>query len=402
MGIASLHAPLRSNSLFTGTFFFTRIFFHFGLLCATMTSHGRSTQSIDGSWGPAISVLITYPMHLFWGFKCITSVRRRMRKRQAEARRQREAQKVAEKEGFSYFISGAGQLLNGLPAPDTSSALNTPATTPGSNSSGERSALLSSAFARVADTSRVPINLFIGRRTIMKPEAPSKSQDTSAASISSVPAKLAKTVSPDQKLHPPFCQPLTAPVPPHGATEADREPFLAIRSPAEAQDRARRLVADAVRKAWSTAPESWRRQFEAEMGEDAIPSRARAFATNRRATDAGTNLDTLTSGDNSRLHRGKTAARRAFFRALRRAVHGRRADDEDEVGRQGITGAKDRRILEAILKLSGLPLPPDLVGQEYNVREYPVERDIAGGRRKRIIGQIRRRMEVARREVVVV
>lgn len=413
MGIASLHAPLRSNALFTGTFFLTRVFFHFGLLCATVTPHGRSTPTIDGSWGPAISVLATYPMHIWWGYKCIMSVQRRMRKRKAEARRQREAQKIADKEGVSYFFSGAGQLLNGLPAPDTSSALNTPATTPGASPTGERQALFSSALQRVAGTSRAPINLFIGRRIAKEPRSASGVADVKSTFTLSTttpgmrgaggkPAQIRATQMASR-------QPFTAPVPPQGATDADREPFLAIRSPAEAQDRARRLVADAIRKAWSSAPEAWRRQFEAEMGDEAIPSRARAAMTGRRrsgdstATSASeTDSESLSAEEKSRMQRGKAAARRAFFRALRRAIHGRLPGDDEEVASQGITGAKDRRILEAILKLSGLPLPPDLVGQDYAVREFPVERDVAGGRRKRIVGQIRRRMEVARREIVVV
>ncbi len=56
----------------------------------------------------------------------------------------------------------------------------------------------------------------------------------------------------------------TAPVAPDGARPNDIAPFLAIRSPAETSDRARRLVADAVRKVWINAPASWRRQFEEE------------------------------------------------------------------------------------------------------------------------------------------
>ncbi|CAD6944248.1 unnamed protein product [Tilletia controversa] len=50
-----------------------------------------------------------------------------------------------------------------------------------------------------------------------------------------------------------------------GPDARDKTPFLAIRSQAETTDRARRLVADAVRKAWAQrAPESWKREWDEE------------------------------------------------------------------------------------------------------------------------------------------
>ncbi|PWN98749.1 hypothetical protein FA09DRAFT_290759, partial [Tilletiopsis washingtonensis] len=77
MGVASIWPALRSNNAFTSTFFLTRIFFHGALLCATITPHGRATKGIDGSWGVALSVLATYPMHIWWSVKLVASVRRR-------------------------------------------------------------------------------------------------------------------------------------------------------------------------------------------------------------------------------------------------------------------------------------------------------------------------------------
>ncbi len=122
MGVASIYPPLRSNMAFTSTFFATRVFLHLALLICSVSEHGRNAPGINGSWGPAISLVATYPMHLWWGYKCICSVRRRMHKRKLEA-----AQVAKEK---SSLASAAGQLFNGMPAPDISSAVNTPATTP--------------------------------------------------------------------------------------------------------------------------------------------------------------------------------------------------------------------------------------------------------------------------------
>ena len=46
-------------------------------------------------------------------------------------------------------------------------------------------------------------------------------------------------------------------------------------------------------------------------------------------------------------------------------------------------------------------LDPILHGQKYVVSEYPVDREASGSRRQRIVGQMRRRFEVARRDMVV-
>ena len=46
-------------------------------------------------------------------------------------------------------------------------------------------------------------------------------------------------------------------------------------------------------------------------------------------------------------------------------------------------------------------LDPILNGQKYVVSEYPVDREASGTRRQRLVGQMRRRFEVARRDMVV-
>ncbi|UZJ52307.1 hypothetical protein CBS101457_001627 [Exobasidium rhododendri] len=410
MGIASLHPPFRSNSLFTGTFFLTRVFFHFGLLVAACTQHGRSTPGIDGSWGPCISVIATYPMHLWWGYKCVMSIRRRMHKRKQEGRKQREAQFPSissEETSASYFANSAAQLFNGFPDPNIASALNTPATTPRSSpllSATTDKNAISAAFQRAAAFAEEPINLVLGRS-----RKSSALSETSTEEKQGLPSLTATT---DRQFFSNAVRPLEA-------GPDDREPFLAIRSPAEGRDRARRLVADAIRKAWASAPESWRQQFEAEMEAQNLNTRtlARRSSGDSNSTSGEEEEFDLDEGmitvEKSRTQRGKDAARRAFFRAIHRAINGK----EDEVldvkvigegqnsvqmiDRENKESAKnERRIFQTILKLSGLNLPPDLIGQDYIVREFPVERG-EDGRGKRIVGQIRRRMEINRRDVVV-
>jgi hypothetical protein len=406
MGIASLHPPFRSNWLFTGTFFLTRVFFHFGLLVAACTRHGRSTPGIDGSWGPAISVIATYPMHLWWGYKCVMSIRRRMHKRRQELRKQKEAlysDMASDGITASYFANAAAQLFNGFPDPNIASALNTPATTPRSSPllSATTDKKSISAFQRAAALAEEPIKLVLGRSR--------GSSESSEASMVDKQRNSSTTIPSDRQFFSNAVRPLEA-------SPDDREPFLAIRSPAEARDRARRLVADAIRKAWASAPESWRQQFEAEMEAQDLNTRSlnRKSSGDSSATSGEeTDLDGTTTVQKSRTQRGKDAARRAFFRAIRRAINGKE-DDALEVevvgeGQESVqlidaenkeSAKNDRRLLQTILKLSGLNLPPDLIGQEYIVREFPVERG-EDGRGKRIVGQIRRRMEVNRRDVVV-
>jgi len=191
------------------------------------------------------------------------------------------------------FAVAAGQFLNGMQAPDTSSALNTPATTPGAVPvvSNFASTNPVHAFARAASSaSSKPMNLVLGR------------QDRSAKNPS-------KARAANQRV------PFTAPIAPNGAESATKEPFLAIRSPAETGDRARRLIADTVRSAWYRAPESWRRQFEAEaMIKD-------KKILNRSSGDSSTS-DEGEEEEERPLDR-KARARRAVIKAVRRAINGR-------------------------------------------------------------------------------
>lgn len=429
MGIASLHPPLRSNSLFTATFFLTRVFFHFGLLIATCTEHGRSTARIDGSWGPAISVLVTYPMHLWWGYKCILSTRRRMQKRKAERRKEREALLASIKEGgLAAYFDAAGRMLNGMPDPQISSALNTPATTPGSSPLlAPKDKRTNSPFQRAAAVAGNPMKLVMGGGRKRK------DSDVSEKSFSlNGDDVLPANSSSAQR------QPFTSLVRPEGALPQDREPFLAIRSQAETRDKARRLVADVIRKVWASAPENWRKQFEAEVmsafdttapkmpvgrssddnssGEEEVSGEASLLEAS--STVASGSTTPLPRDDRSRTQKGKDAARRALVRAVRRAINGKETREQATAEAAAATASElevdqnvqdavkedqrnERRLLRSILSLGGIELPPDMVGQEYNVREFPVERDASSSRHQRFLGQLRRRMEVANREVVV-
>ncbi|CEH12698.1 TRAM/LAG1/CLN8 homology domain [Ceraceosorus bombacis] len=471
MGLASLVPQTRSNNAFTITFFITRVFFHFGLLCASVTAHGRATPGIDGSWGVANSIIATYPMHLWWGYKCIMSVRRRMKRRAAEKKERapmlneagRRLSAARKEEGY---FSGFGQLMNGLAPPDTSSALNTPAATPGSVTPPARA---ESPFGYTA-----PVALHAAGIGVRRASTASSSSEVSALSAPSTRRSIDGEASsssldvrpsphsfrrhsmqgPPSALHENKSKQrlFTAPVPPIDAGPGAREPFLAIRSPAEAKDRARRLVADAVRKVWISAPNTWRAQFEAEAEAGArLRAAAAAAAATAKSNDEGagrraslgasedstsaeeTDADAGVSGrededamEQTRAQRARAAARRAIIRAVRRAINGKDADGLDEARLAGVSAgvledpsvdldsvdgaarsrqqslmedATSRTInaldLQQLLKFVP-PLPPDMTGKSFDVRPLEVEQ-VEGQRRKRWVNQLRRRMEVQRR-----
>ncbi|CBQ72874.1 conserved hypothetical protein [Sporisorium reilianum SRZ2] len=419
MGVASIYPPLRSNMAFTVTFFGTRVFFHAALLMASVTQHGRNAPGINGSMGPAISLLATYPMHLWWGYKCICSIRRRMYKRKLEA-----AQVAKEK---ASLVSAAGQLFNGMAAPDTSSAVNTPAVTPGAGATPATANFgatgpVHAAFARAASAARPPVNLLLPKRR--------RGQRADADASIGHPL-LTRTLNPKYiNSNSVF----TAPVAPEGAGPDDTEPFLAIRSPAESSDRARRLVADAVRKVWINAPASWRRQFEEKAGVRpkglGAAGRMPSYTTDESSEEyEEADSDTLSSSaaqtgmSESRARRylqaQRSRIRRAVLRAVRAAINGRDADGVKAVTSHNDTvittfadGAVaaagdvrptgiDRTLLSLDFSSLVKYLPQDFFGQDYEIREFPVEQVGQGGRHRRIVGQIRRRMEVARRDFVV-
>lgn len=246
------------------------------------------------------------------------------------------------------------------------------------------------------------------------------------------------TSTPRDPRHSPSIRPFTAPVRPDGATDQSKEPFLAIRSAAEGTDRARRLVADAVRKMWFGAPESWRRQFEEEArlmelrqqhpGGNQIPS------DEDKADDVdeivGDDLDASTRNDQmvetsatTRGERARAALRRGVLRAVKRAIDGDGSvgandvsvsDDEvtplslDHTHEQqeaaSANSAATQRLAESLLNLSRrtFTLPPDLTGDEYEVRPLDVEKRQGNGERtKRFVAKLRRKMEVRNRDVVV-
>ncbi|GAC94029.1 hypothetical protein PHSY_001598 [Pseudozyma hubeiensis SY62] len=419
MGVASIYPPLRSNMAFTITFFATRVFYHFALLVACLTQHGRGAPGINGSWGPAISLLVTYPMHLWWGYKCICSVRRRMHKRKLEA-----AQVAKEK---ASLASAAGQLFNGMAAPDTSSAVNTPAVTPGAGATPATANFgatgpVHAAFARAASAARPPVNLLLPSRR----KSRHRDEQTPAAH-----PLLSRTLNPKYINS---SSVFTAPVAPDGAGPDDVEPFLAIRSPAESKDRARRLVADAVRKVWINAPASWRRQFEEEAGVRprglGATGRVPSFTTDESSeeyeefdSDSAATSALAPNMSESRARRylqaQRSRIRRAVLRAVRTAINGRDADGVKAVSSHhgnvittfadGAVAAAgdvrptgiDRTLLSLDFSSLVKYLPPDFLGQTNEIREFPVEHVAQGGRPRRIVGQIRRRMEVARSDFVV-
>ncbi|KAK0529142.1 hypothetical protein OC835_004425 [Tilletia horrida] len=309
MGAGCLYPPLRSNWGFTLSFFATRIFLHFGLLIATFTESGRNAPGLNGSWGPFASVAITYPMHLFWGYKCILSVRKRMRKRALSKKTSLEQGLAAAKDAQGFDASmatekaianpseilqkrrrpslaqhmriqlpalavNAGRFFNGFAPPDVASALNTPAVTPTGGAipvyanfgAAAPVVALSKAARAAAD------RLGRGRKRSASSLAGSASEpETDAESVgSSTALERRPSLQSNPKRHStggsttPFGTSAVIPLD-AGPDAFDKTPFLAIRSQAETTNRARRLVADAVRKAWAQrAPESWKREWEEE------------------------------------------------------------------------------------------------------------------------------------------
>ena len=431
MGMASMFPKLRSNIGFTVTFLITRVFFHAAIIYALATDRGLNAPFIEGSYMPVSMVSLPFPMHLWWGYKALRSMQRRAAKRKLQKRMRIESD--------NSFAVAAGQFFNGVPAPDITSALNTPATTPGSAGSsgvthaqtnfgatGPVNGAFQKAIEMAGKTTR-PMRLFIGKR-----DKSSKSNSRN----SSGPATGATTPMGIEILQNPF----TAPIAPEGAGDSAKEPFLAIRSPAETSDRARRLIADAVRKAWNNAPEAWRKQVEKEArmrspgasippripltrggssyvlggsSEDSDPTSSSEEDEDRLAFDDAASevisspkmpLSPQQAAAKEEHERDRrAAARRAVIKAVRRAINGR---DSDGMPRSAkAEGKRIRRVLNANLPVDFgallRKLPPDFWSQDYQVREFPVETDESDSRRKRLVGQIRRRMQIARRDVMV-
>ncbi|CAO1615727.1 unnamed protein product [Sympodiomycopsis kandeliae] len=481
MGIASIHPPLRSNNAFTSTFLTTRIGLHSALLFASSTKHGRSAPGVDGSWGPCICLAATLPMHLWWGYKCILSVRRRMHKRKLAARAERE------KEANSA-LNIAAQAFNGFKSPDASSAVNTPLPTPSPspilgpvNYSASSAAAIQNAFAKAASASRRPVDLVLRKRPkstssdrgtetptngssiipdIQLPSAVTGSIDddgtvssvflsrngssegglsttdnllqvpsrtsTAAASSSASPSQLAAR----DPRHSPSIRPFTAPVRPLGASTNSHEPFLAIRSPAEGTDRARRLVADIVRKMWFGAPENWRKEFEKEAKLMQLHGPQNQSLQLDQDDDDEELIREIEKDDNqtdSKGDRARALLRRGVLRAVTRAINGSDTSlvnesaendgeelilvrPEEEPTELSLDNdqeiAATQKLATSLMALSRrtllVHLPPDLIGrqEEYSVRPLEVEK-VQGNGTKRFIAKLRRKMQVRNRDVVV-
>lgn len=124
-------------------------------------------------------------------------------------------------------------------------------------------------------------------------------------------------------------------------------------------------------------------------------------------------LAITTADERSRGHKARALLRRGVLRAVRRAINGKtdegaladgysQSDDEALARTRSETDrALSQLDLTSVFKLSGLPLPADLVGDPYEVRPLNVEKREGEGRRRRFVGDLRRQMEVRARDVVV-
>lgn len=166
---------------------------------------------------------------------------------------------------------------------------------------------------------------------------------------------------------------------------------------ASQEARARRLVSKAVYKLWYIAPEAWRQAYTDEL--NACKQQGIDLGTTPRSTLVRRTLQ------HQLLDRGKRGHNLPL-------VH---EDDEDDLddwmsvtSLAGPAGSHhtstDRRKVslgKGIQIVMPRELDPILNGQNYIVSEFPVDQQASGTRRQRLVGQMRRRFEVARRDMVV-
>ncbi|PKI85670.1 hypothetical protein MVES1_000752 [Malassezia vespertilionis] len=168
------------------------------------------------------------------------------------------------------------------------------------------------------------------------------------------------------------------------------------RAEPEVRARARALVSNAVYKLWHNAPEAWRKSYSEEI---------------EQCKQQGLDVASMPRS---------TLVRRALGRhLLDRSKRGHNIpavneDDEDDLedwmsvtsmngpapAHQIPRGGRKVSLGKGINISMPRELEPLLNGQNYIVSEFPVERE-RGTRRQRIVGEMRRRLEVARRDMVV-
>lgn len=182
--------------------------------------------------------------------------------------------------------------------------------------------------------------------------------------------------------------------------EHDALKSLGARSDAKqiAKDaRARRLVSNAVYKLWYSAPEAWRKAYMEELeyckqqGLD-IPHIRRSMLVRRalgrlllQGDKRGHNLPPVSEDDEDDLEDWMSVT-------SMNGVAPRRQSSKE--GRKVSLG-------KGIQIQMPRELNPILNGQNYVVSEYPVDQAASGSRRQRLLGQMRRRFEIARRDMIV-
>lgn len=292
MGIGIFNPRLRSYWAFTLTFLITRIAIHLCFIYSLAIPTGRWVDHERPSWMPVVFGIITFPMHVFWAYKSVRGLYRRILKQKAEAK-QRELEHQA-------IIDEATRLL------DSADELE------------ERDALRS-----------------------LGAEPDSK--------------RLARTA------------------------------------------RARRLVSNAVYKLWYSAPEGWRKAYMEEL--EFCKEQGLDISNIRRSTLVRRALGRLLLQGDKRGHNLPPV----------------NEDDEDDLEDwMSVTSMSSvpehRQVPKEGRKVSlgkgiqiRMPreLNPILNGQNYIVSEFPVDQAASGTRRQRLLGQMRRRFEIARRDMVV-
>lgn len=169
-------------------------------------------------------------------------------------------------------------------------------------------------------------------------------------------------------------------------------------SQTERKARARRLVSNAVYKLWYSAPQAWRKAYMDEL--DYCKQQGLDVSNIRRSTLVRRALGRQLLQGNKRGHNLPPV----------------NEDDEDDledwmsVTSMSGPAPEQRQIPKGGRRVSlgkginiNMPreLDPIFNGQNYIVSEFPVDQEASGTRRQRLMGQMRRRFEIARRDMVV-
>lgn len=181
----------------------------------------------------------------------------------------------------------------------------------------------------------------------------------------------------------------------HALAKKSAQPSRVLRS-SDTTARARKLVTDAAYVLWRNAPEAWRQAYREEVDftkqQGIDPKSMRRSTLVRRAlarhllqgNKRGHNVPLVAEDDHDDLDDWMS-------------ITSLNTIDQDGAGGSGHRVSIGRGININVPR----EFDPIIKGQKYVVSEFPVDREASGTVRQRIVGDMRRRFEVARRDMVV-